>query len=322
MSNIICCDWGSSRFRLYLFDTITRLIVKQFNSYDGILKINDQWDVIDKSSKIAKSTYFLTYLFSQCEKLLGKPCFDLNIYVSGMASSTIGFHYVDYSDIPLDLDKNIPTVYKIFDKKNNCTIHIISGIRDNLEVVRGEEVQMLGLYEIYPNAFNIAMANVIFPGTHSKHFFIKNNQITSLKTYMTGELFHLMAHHSILKSSIKLPYSEMTTIESEIFRSGVMDSVDKNLFNKFFEVRTRSISNQYSDLENYYYLSGLCIGYELRELKYLENTIFICAAYPLFKFYKAGIQELNLGDKTRFIAPEIVENLVVYGHLRIFKNGN
>src|SRR5690606_28554761 len=90
---------------------------------------------------------------------------------------------------------------------------LLSGLCSVNDVMRGEEVQLLGLQRYNDNTD----ALFILPGTHSKHIRVKENNIISFKTYITGELFQILSTHSLLKNSIV----KSSTIDKEAFRKGL-----------------------------------------------------------------------------------------------------
>ncbi|MEJ7588662.1 MAG: 2-dehydro-3-deoxygalactonokinase, partial [Ferruginibacter sp.] len=103
----------------------------------------------------------------------------------------------------------------------------------------------------------------IFPGTHSKHLSVKNGMVTSITTYMTGELFDLLSSKSILSASVK---KNERGDNSPFFIEGVIKGTGSNLTNSIFHVRTNHLFNKITSFENYDYLSGLLIGHELKEI--------------------------------------------------------
>src|SRR6185312_13329821 len=75
---------------------------------------------------------------------------------------------------------------------------LIPGVRTEEDMMRGEEVQVIGA-----NARGEeGDATIILPGTHSKHVNVERGQAVTLKTFMSGEFFELLARHSILAHSV------------------------------------------------------------------------------------------------------------------------
>ena len=65
---------------------------------------------------------------------------------------------------------------------------------DDADVMRGEEAQVVGLEAMAAGSD----ATICHPGTHSKWIEVQGGRIARFRTVMTGELFSLLRHHSIL----------------------------------------------------------------------------------------------------------------------------
>ena len=78
--------------------------------------------------------------------------------------------------------------------------------------MRGEETQLLGVTE--PGFTGL----VCIPGTHSKWIRIEDGRIVEFSTYMTGELFSVIAQHSILAHAVEAAASPA---DSQPFREGL-----------------------------------------------------------------------------------------------------
>ena len=85
-------------------------------------------------------------------------------------------------------------------------IRILPGVAqarpDRPDVMRGEETQLLGVTE--PDFTGL----VCIPGTHSKWVRIEAGRIVEFSTYMTGELFSVIARHSILAHAVETANDE------------------------------------------------------------------------------------------------------------------
>ncbi len=71
------------------------------------------------------------------------------------------------------------------------------------------------------------------------------------------------------------------------------------------------------------FLSGLLIGYEIRDLTKETNAhLVLCGGHNLYHLYKAAIETLNLAGRATIIPSEIVDRAATIGHIRIFQNQN
>jgi 2-dehydro-3-deoxygalactonokinase len=162
----------------------------------------------------------------------------------------------------------------------------------------------------------------VFPGTHSKHILVKDKVITDFKTFMTGEIFSVMSNHSILKDTIEKP--GQSTIDEDAYfglKQGVKHSQNTDLLGSLFSVRVNQLFKKLSKRQNYYYLSGLLIGSELRGVNSNKNTkIILCSGSNVFEMYKLALTELGLLPKTTLISPEIMDKAAIAGQVKMYLN--
>ena len=130
---------------------------------------------------------------------------------------------------------------------------------------------------------------LIFPGTHSKHAIVENKVLVDFKTYMTGEIFDLLVNKSILSKSVSKNESKQY---DNIFERGVKEGVSGNLLNTIFYVRTRHLFNTLSPEENYHYLSGLLIGYELKQISVTNVKIHLVCGRGIIRPLPGGIADI------------------------------
>ncbi len=322
---IISCDWGTSEFRLRLINIIEDDIVKEIVSPDGAFSIYNRWTA--DSQKITLKKYYLQFLLPQIELLLkdtSKDFKDVPIIISGMASSSIGVEEQPYANIPFALDgKN--AVLKFIEKNTDFPydLLLISGVREIADVMRGEETQMIGIAQMEELMDLTEDAICIFPGTHSKHIKISKGNIVNFKTYLTGELFQLLSTMSVLKGSVSKERNDkvMDEMNLQSFYQGIEQSAkNANLLNKLFSVRTNDLFGLLSHQENFFYLSGMLIGSEIRSLQLeMPCRIILCSGNSLFQLYQLAIEKLNFGEQTIFIPPTMMDKAAFVGQFKIFQ---
>jgi len=323
---IISCDWGTSEFRLRLINLIEELIVKEIVSANGVLSIQNQWAADNK--KISIKEFYLQFLLAQIKLLLAGNSENFEntpLLISGMASSSIGIEELSYAKIPFALDGE-NTVSKFI--KNSAEfpydLFLISGVSTQSDVMRGEETQMIGIAQIVKLMEFSEDAICIFPGTHSKHIKISNGNIIDFKTYLTGEMFELLCYKSVLKGSVSKEsnHKVMDKMNLQSFYKGINESQNNaNLLNKLFSVRTNALFNLLSTEENYFYLSGLLIGYEISSLhQEMPCTIVLCSGDNLFQLYRLAIEKFNFNTRTIFIEPAMMDKAAFYGQIKIFQS--
>jgi 2-dehydro-3-deoxygalactonokinase len=331
---LISCDWGTTTCRVRLVNTNNHQILDEYVSQEGISRTHEAWKATSSPPQY-KCLFFknalkkhITILAEQSKK----PLEGIDIALSGMASSSIGLYELPYASTPFDLDGNHLKIHEIEADENLAhKIFLISGVRCEDDVMRGEETQMiglnalLGLNTVTPERHDDASVKgdciLILPGTHSKHIHIKNNYLTAVNTFMTGEMFNILSHYSILKDSIEtLDVQHFTQQAQNAFNMGVLETNTTSLLNSLFKVRTNQLFQKMDKTENAFYLSGLLIGYELKYLVAIENEqLILCSGNNLYGFYKSAIDILGLTERTIIVPSETLDKAVVIGQIIVVR---
>lgn len=327
MQNLmLSCDWGTSSFRLRLVDVRDRKIFGEVLSEEGVACTYDKWKASFEQYGISKEHFYSQQLQKNIDALSNTVSVDLSetpVVISGMASSSMGIKELPYAALPFSLDGSTAQVQRLSASNGfSCDVWLISGVRNQQDVMRGEETQVIGLTAIDEKIYTAGDITCIFPGTHSKHIKLVKGKVVDFQTHMTGELFHLMTHYSILKDSVlKSNRQLMTEIDREAFCHGVRQSRVPQLLQILFTVRTNQIFEHLTKEENFFYLSGLLIGTELRGLQNNKDTrIMLCSGSNIFQLYEFAIQELGLADQTVFIAPDRMEKVAIEGQIKVLAN--
>ena len=321
MKYFLSCDWGTSNFRLRLVRTADLKVVAQEISGEGIASTFAAWQQSGHPIE-RRQSYYLEVIKRHIHKMelhIRESLSSVPVVISGMASSSIGFIDIPYRRLPLGVNgENIKTAFIPANGDFDHDVTVISGIRTDDDVIRGEETQLIGCID--PGAGEITNQLFIFPGTHSKHIHVINNQVVGFKTYMTGELFNLLSTTSLLKASVEQPDNLMSADNLPAFKLGVHKAADSNLLNAAFMVRTNDLFNKLSKQENFSYLSGLLIGTELKGLSHTnyKKINLVCGA-ALHDYYLCALNELGLSPIVQKFAAEWVDEAVVRGQYIIYK---
>ncbi len=319
MDNFISCDWGSSTFRLRLIDGTNMSVIAQELTSMGILRINQDWKDQETEEEVKRMEYYLDYVKKNIEVLEARTDSDLSglpVILSGMASSTIGIEALPYGNLPFSLKQpRLPV--KIFEagERFNHPLWLVSGLRSDNDVLRGEEIQLLGLMQNYPE---LTDGLFIFPGTHSKHLLIQNGSVETIRTFMTGEVFGLLATHSMLAGSVE-KHQVFSEENKAAFIRGVNDAASENILHAFFVVRTNEIFGKLSLKENYSYLSGLLIGTELAGIPAAYSPVYLCCESELRPWYELAFSTMGIVQAHQF-SIEAIESAVTAGHYYIYKH--
>jgi len=309
MSKFISCDWGTSSFRLRLVDASAQAVLAQVKSNRGIAEAHTQWrqQGLDEEKRFSFYQSIIQDHLQQLHEQVDHSLHDLPLIISGMASSNIGMVELPYKALPFGVDGSDLVVKKIKATGNfRHDVVVISGAKSTRDVMRGEEVQLIGC-DFPSNEERI----YILPGTHSKHVTVKHQRVTDFKTYMTGEFFYLLSHYSILSKSVE---QESRGDELKSFEEGVAQSVHDHLLHNAFLVRTNHLFGSYSKEENHHYLSGLLIGAELKELAGDAVPVTVVANESMQKYYVAALKKLGC----RHVETIDVDIALVNGHCKMY----
>lgn len=291
-NEFLSCDWGTTSFRLRWIRA--RAVKAEYSDHNGCRAI------FDRNSLEGRSAAFEHHLKTAIYQMGVTTPQPIPLLISGMASSTVGWHELPYALLPLTLDASSFRVEKVRWKspKSVSGTYLISGASSSSEMLRGEETEALGLLESLEPMPN--PATLILPGTHSKHLRIENNAITNIQTFMTGELYEVLARHSVLRASVD------TTAPTDLvaFRAGIGQAAADGLAGSLFQTRTRQVLKEESPQSNASFLSGLLIGAELLGLKENQNLL-IGGADSVRDLYAVAAKQLQLSVAHIFCSDEV-----------------
>ncbi len=277
----ISCDWGTSTFRLRLVGAADKA---EFRSDDGTAKLATVGG--------DRAETFRTTLVTGLEQLRAPP--HLPVVISGMASSTIGWKELPYARTPFRVDGR-DVISAPLDERT----WLLSGLRTETDVMRGEETQVLGLFEKL--GFELpSRCVVVLPGTHSKHVDVDCGAVKNFRTFMTGEVFDVLARQSVLRHST----DPTADLDVNAFMEGVSAVQTTPLLAALFQVRTRQVLQKQDAPANTSFLSGLLIGSELTSLARESIPIWVAAGDRLRTVYELSAKAIGLESQLRTIDSE------------------
>lgn len=323
MEHFLSCDWGTSSFRLRLVRVENAEIVAVRKSDKGIAATFNSLDERQKKNPEERLLFYLLIIqeyISEIEQEKNISLEGVPLVISGMASSSIGMANLPYRDLPFSIDgKGIGAAYYEASPDFAHPVLLISGVKSEADVMRGEETQLIGAI---PDGTAAETEGIyIFPGTHSKHIWVKGGQVTGFKTYMTGEFFKLLSEHSILREGVEKNEELQKPDRLQRFREGVRDAQGANLLHTAFRIRTNDLFGKLNKKENFHYLSGLLIGAELREITHSDDLpIYVCGDSILRWSYETALDVLGMKGKVHIFPADWADEVVVRGQLKIYQN--
>jgi 2-dehydro-3-deoxygalactonokinase len=237
---LLFVDWGTSNRRAWLVGPGGRVLQEHADAR-GILSVEPGgWD-----AAVAE----LRHVFEDVEPRL--------TLMTGMVGSNRGWADAGYVPCPAGIEDLAAKLHWV----EPDAVAIVPGVclRDppRADVMRGEEVQVLGAVAaglLPPNGL------VCHPGTHAKWIEVEDGRITGFRTVMTGELFALLANHSILSDLLA-----GEAADGDAFRLGVDHGLGNcDLTAELFQIRARVLLGDAAREDAASYASGLLIGADLR----------------------------------------------------------
>ena len=291
---LIAVDWGTSRLRVMLLSADGTVLAER-DSDDGIATV--------AAGGHAAAFERLTADWPRCPAVM-----------AGMVGSRQGWREAAYAPSPATPEDLAARVLR-FETSSGRPVAIVPGImlrapeRDG-DVIRGEETQMVGLIDR-----GRADGLVILPGTHSKWATIANGAIAGFHTFLTGEMFELLAHHSFLRHSVAGEGGDVTAEPD--FALGVRRTAADGLpfLAAIFSVRVRALLDGVGGPANRAYLSGLVIGGEIAAARdagawTAGAPIRIVGAKSLARAYRAAFallgHETEAVDGTEMVVAGLV----------------
>ena len=242
-------DWGTSHLRAFLC---------KVNS-DNTLTLTGNANSFGVSKVINSFEQTLFDCLAPWVVQYGK----MPIFMMGQIGSCIGWKETPYLPCPIqpnDIVSNCVTF--------NCLGHDITitpGLscrlsNDNYDVMRGEELQVLGWLQHSTQHF-IGTHLICLPGTHTKWVLINSGKIELFKTAMTGELFDLLSNQSILIQKAHSVFDQRSFNKGADF---TLKSERGSFTHGLFSVRSKQLFGELTNSQATSYLSGLLIGSDVR----------------------------------------------------------
>ncbi|MFO1106345.1 MAG: 2-dehydro-3-deoxygalactonokinase [Amaricoccus sp.] len=235
----IAVDWGTSNLRVWAMDEDGRVLAEASSTAGmGSLRPEDfepmLLDLIIDWIDVARAT---------------------DVLACGMVGARQGWAEAGYVTVP-----GAPSgpLTRAPSRDAGIAVHILPGMRQLSppDLMRGEETQIAGLLVREPGFDGV----VCLPGTHTKWAHVSAGEVVSFTSYMTGELFALLAGQSVLRHTVgREGWSDAD------FAEAVQDAMARpeRVSSRLFGLRAEAILSDLSPERSRARLSGLLIGAEL-----------------------------------------------------------
>ena len=234
---VIAVDWGTTNRRAYRL-TAAGECLGEFEDNKGVTSVERNG---------------FPAAIAEIRERLG----DLPLLMAGMIGSNRGWVEVPYVHCPAgaaDLAGHLVFVHE----ERAAIVPGLSYLdNDRADVMRGEEVQLFGAV-----AAGLAPPDclVCHPGTHNKWARMENGRVTSFRTVMTGELFSMLQHRSIISE-----WLDERVVTETAFRDGVRRGLQGDAVTaELFSVRASVLLRRLEAANAASFTSGLLIGADIR----------------------------------------------------------
>ncbi len=241
---IAAVDWGTTRLRVWLLSGAGRVLAERRGD-DGLLS--------------AREAGFPAVLERHLAAL-GAPA-TLPVIMCGMVGSRQGWVEAPYVDVPARIEAILQGAQRIAGQRRD--MRIVPGLAQRSaeapDVIRGEETQLAGA-----GLPGTGGQVVCMPGTHSKWVLVEDGAVSDFGTWPTGELFSVLARHSILRHSLG-EHPAAVTPDNVFFRQWCERALGEggDVTSKLFAIRAAGLLQGLGAAEAAACLSGLLIGGEI-----------------------------------------------------------
>jgi 2-dehydro-3-deoxygalactonokinase len=261
----IAVDWGSTNRRVYRIENGDAASVGRDGR--GILSVRGD-DFAREASELRERWDSLPML------------------CSGMVGSRRGWRETPYVATPASIAALAHDTIWV----DRGAVAITPGIRhiapDRCDVMRGEEVQFFGAV-----AAGLAPAGRLLcqPGTHSKWARVEGEQIRDFSTAMTGEIYSLLRHHSLLAEML-----EGDAVVGSAFHDGVREGSKHKLLSSLFGARAAQLLKIRPAKDGASFISGLLIASDVQpHLGAANEEVTVIGDMPLAPLYAEAIEALG-----------------------------
>lgn len=277
----ILVDWGTTNFRAWLV-AADGAVLDRRDAARGIMQVPEGGfpAALDQQVGDWRSAY------------PGLP-----VLMSGMVGSRQGWAEAPYLSCPASAEDFAGGLLEI---PGEAGVWVVPGVSYQApdgrhDVMRGEEVQIFGALE------HRARGRRVFclPGTHSKWASVQDGRIDWFATSMTGEVYSVMAEHSILGRLMDEAGQDgadqggASQDDGASFRRGLALAAEPGgLLHHLFAVRAEGLFGAVPKAGLRSYLSGIVIGHEVRAMCGIakpEGPVTLIGRPDLSRLYGSAI---------------------------------
>lgn len=272
----IAVDWGSSNLRAWAMDARGEPVAEA--------------SATTGASTLAPEAFEPALLAAIHPWLRDRPT---DVIVCGMAGARGAWLEAPYAAVPCPPSPASPLRVPTADPR--LAVRILPGLSqaEPPDVMRGEETQIAGLLAREPRFDGVAC----LPGTHTKWVHLSAGEVVSFASYMTGEIFALLATQSVLRRTVASEgWNEAAFLTGAEEGFARPDRVPARLFG----LRAGALVGELDPVVARARLSGLLIGGEIAAAKpyWLGRDVVLIGAPALAEAYRIALALAGLDART------------------------
>lgn len=268
MIDWIAVDWGTSNLRAWAM--AGEAVVAARSSDQGM-------------GRLAPGDY--PAVLSEITEGWRRPGATLPTLVCGMAGARQGWVEAPYTPVPATPG---PTgAVTPARAPEGLAVRVLPGLSQTApraDVMRGEETQIAGALRLFPGF----EGTVCLPGTHSKWTAVQQGMVAGFQTFMTGEIFALLAGRSALRHGM-----EGAGLDAAAFAEGVAAAMaaEGRIWPDLFPLRAAGLLEDLSPEVARGRLSGLLVGAEIEATRrwWLGRRVVVVGEGALAGLYVAAL---------------------------------
>ncbi|MBZ9963898.1 2-dehydro-3-deoxygalactonokinase [Mesorhizobium sp. BR1-1-2] len=280
---VAALDWGTTRLRAWLIDGGGKVLAERRGD-DGLITAREKG---------------FSRVLEDHLAAMGAPE-TLPVIICGMAGSRQGWLEAPYVSVPAPIGAILAGAARIPGESRD--IRIVPGLAQRLadapDVMRGEETQLAGA-GLPAKGLEI----VCMPGTHSKWVLVEDGAVAGFGTWPTGELFSVLAAHSILRHSLG-EHPKPVEADNPFFRRWCEAALDEggDVTARLFSIRAAGLLQDLKADDAAACLSGLLIGGEIASARRRQaagaTSVVLIASGALAVLYRQALGLAGLGVRT------------------------
>ncbi|MBQ8408306.1 MAG: 2-dehydro-3-deoxygalactonokinase [Clostridia bacterium] len=245
----------------------------------------------------------------------------IRILASGMITSEFGLCELPHVSAPAGIRELHDTMAEVtFPEISSIPFVFVRGVRiiseslAEVDVMRGEETELMGLMALAPQSGKSCV--FVLPGSHSKLINTVGGKISAFSTMLTGEMIMSLSQGTILKDAVDLSVSDH---DENYLVEGYRFAKNEGINKALFKVRILKNIFKRSPQEVYSFFLGAILADEIDAILSSSSESVIIGGNNKIKTATAALLSAVSDKSITVISDEDVERSTAVGVISIFE---